>query len=733
MVSENYWREVGLTDAEYELIKEIMGREPNRVELGMFGVMWSEHCSYKNSKHLLQQLPTEGPRILQGPGENAGVVDINDGQAIVFKIESHNHPSAVEPYHGAATGVGGIVRDIFTMGARPIAFLNSLRFGSLQNKKTRHLFKEVVAGIADYGNSMGIPTVGGEVYFHPSYEENCLVNAMCVGLLEEGSLVKGLAAGEGNVVFLVGARTGREGIHGAAFASEELSEASESKVTAVQVGDPFLAKILMEACLEALKTGYVVGMQDLGAAGIISSSAEMASRAGTGMEVNVDLIPCREPGMTPYEILLAETQERMLLVVEKGKEAEVEAVFRKWDVGIAKIGQVTADGLMTFKKGDEVVAQVTAAALTEQCPLYEPEARQPEYLVSAQEYDLDTLPEMEDYGKALLTLLGTPSLASKEWVFEQFDYLAGDNTVLTPGNGAAVLKIKDYNKGIALTVDGNSRYVYLDPYRGGQLAVAEAARNLVCVGAQPLALTDGLNFGNPEKPEIFWQFQETIKGISEACRVLETPVVGGNVSLYNETGGEAVYPTPIIGMVGLIEDLDLVITPDFKKPDDLIILLGENKDELGASTYLSIIHGLEAGKTPEINLEIEKKIQDAVRELIKLKLIVSAHDCSEGGLAVALAECCLFGNMGAEVVLTENLRPSALLFGETASRIIISIRKSKIDTVLQQLKKSQVPYKVLGSVGGEALSIAGSGWKVKGSLTAMVEKYRGAVACFMKK
>jgi phosphoribosylformylglycinamidine synthase II len=731
-VKEGLWREVGLSDDEYELIKEIMNREPNEVELGMFGVMWSEHCSYKNSKNVLKQFPTTGPRVLQGPGENAGVVDIGDGQAVVFKIESHNHPSAIEPYQGAATGVGGIVRDIFTMGARPIASLNSLRFGSLKSKKTRYLFEGVVAGIAGYGNCMGIPTVAGEVYFHPSYEENCLVNAMSVGLMSHADLAKGLATGPGNPVFLVGARTGRDGIHGATFASEELSEASEERVPAVQAGDPFMEKLLMEACLEVLKTGYVVGMQDLGAAGITSSSCEMASRAGTGIEMDVAKVPCREEGMTPYEILLSESQERMLLVVEKGKEEEVRAIFEKWDLESTIIGQVTADGLMTIKVGEEIVAQIPARALTELCPRYDREAQEPEYLAQAQGYDLGTLPEMEDYGKVLLTLLGTPTIASKEWVFSQFDYLGGTNTVVSPGSDAAVLRVKGYNKGIALTVDGNSRYVYLDPYRGGQIAVAEAARNLVCVGAEPLALTDGLNFGNPEKPEIFWQFKEAVAGMSNACEALETPVVGGNVSFYNETKGEAIYPTPVVGMVGLVEDLSQVTTPGFKQEEDIIILLGQNKDELGASTYLSVIHGLEAGKTPEIDLELEKKVQKATLELIKMELAVSAHDCSEGGLAVALAECCLAGKIGAEVALTENIRPSSILFGESPSRIIISIRKGKIDTVLQHLKKLQVPYKVIGSVGGEALSIAGSGWKVKAELAEMEEKYRRAIPCLMQ-
>lgn len=728
---EDFWREMGLSQPEYEKIKEILQREPNEVELGMFGVMWSEHCSYKNSRNVLKTLPTTAPWVLQGPGENAGVVDIGDGQAVVFKIESHNHPSAIEPYQGAATGVGGIIRDIFTMGARPIALLDSLRFGSLKSKKTRFLFDGVIAGIAGYGNCIGIPTVGGEVYFHPSYEENCLVNAMCVGFMEHQDLAKGLASGPGNPVMLVGARTGRDGIHGATFASEELSEVSQERRPAVQVGDPFMEKLLLEACLELIKTGYVVGMQDLGAAGLTSSSCEMASRAGTGIEMDLAKVPCRETGMNAYEIMLSESQERMLVVPRKGKEKEVQAIFAKWGLEAAVIGQVTADGLMTIKEGEQVVAQIPARALTELCPCYDCEAKEPEYLVQAQNYDLGALPEMEDYSKVLLTLLGTPDIASKEWVYRQYDYMVGTNTVVPPGSDAAVLRVKGHSKGIALTVDGNSRYVYLDPYLGGQIAVAEAARNLVCSGAMPLAITNCLNFGNPEKPEIFWQFKEAVAGMSAACRELETPVTGGNVSFYNETNGEAIYPTPVVGMVGLVADLDQVTTSAFKQDEDIIILLGQTKDELGASTYLSVIHGLEAGKPPELNLELEKQVQRVTLELIRMGLVASAHDCAEGGLAVALAECCLAGKIGAEIVFPENIRPSSILFGESQSRIIITIQKQKIDSILQYLQKSPVPYKVLGSVGGESLSIAGASWKVRLGLEEMMEKYRGAILCLM--
>lgn len=730
-MKEGLWREMGLSDQEYERIKEILGRDPNEVELGMFGVMWSEHCSYKNSRPVLKNFPTKGPRVIQGPGENAGVVDIGDGQAIVFKIESHNHPSAIEPYQGAATGVGGIIRDIFTMGARPIAILDSLRFGSLKSKKSRYLFSGVVSGIAGYGNCIGIPTIGGEVYFHPSYEDNCLVNAMCIGLIDQKDLAKGVASGPGNPVMVVGAKTGRDGIHGATFASEELNESSEEKRPAVQVGDPFMEKLLLEACLELIKTGYVVGMQDMGAAGLTSSSCEMASRAGTGMVIDVSLVPRRETGMTPYEVLLSESQERMLVVPKKGKEQEVKDIFKKWGLEAIVVGHVTDDGYMTIKDGDKVAAHIPANALTELCPVYAREAVEPAYLARAQEYDLSDLPELDDYSQALLSLLGTPSIASKEWVYRQYDYMVGLNTVVGPGSDAAVLRIKGTRKGVAATTDCNSRYVYLDPYRGGQIAVAEAARNLVCTGALPLAVTDCLNFGNPEKPEIFWQFKEAVLGMADACRELETPVTGGNVSLYNETKGEAVYPTPVVGMVGLVEDIDHITTMGFRNPGDIIILLGQNKDELGGSVYLSIIHGLEAGRPPEINMQMEKLVQSTVLDLIRKGLVNSAHDCSEGGLAVALAESCIAGKVGAEVTLTDGLRASSLLFGESQSRIIISTPKDTIDKVLSVLNQSQTPFRVLGNVSGDELSIAGSGWKIRIELNAMEEKYRRAIPCIM--
>ncbi|MHB8157901.1 MAG: phosphoribosylformylglycinamidine synthase subunit PurL, partial [Desulfocucumaceae bacterium] len=589
-----------------------------------------------------------------------------------------------------------------------------------------------VAGIAGYGNCIGIPTVGGEVYFHPSYEDNCLVNVMCVGLIEHKDIAKGVASGPGNPVMVVGARTGRDGIHGATFASEEISEASEEKRSAVQVGDPFMEKLLLEACLELIKTGYVVGMQDMGAAGLTSSACEMASRAGTGLEMDIAKIPRRETGMTPYEIMLSESQERMLVVAQKGREKEVKDIFDKWGLEAVVVGQVTADGFMTLREGDKIVAHIPAKALTEACPMYDPEAKEPAYLAQAQSYDLSILPELEDCSQTLMALLSTPTIASKEWIFKQYDYMVGINTIIGPGKAdAAVLRVKGTQKGLAVTTDCNSRYVYLDPYRGGQIAVAEAARNLVCTGAQPLAVTDCLNFGNPEKPEIFWQFKEAVTGMSEACRALETPVTGGNVSLYNETNGEAIFPTPVVGMVGLIEDISKATTMDYKKGDDIIILLGQNKDELGGSLFLSIIHGLEAGRPPEMDLVAEKLIQQTALDLIGKGLITSAHDCSEGGLAVTIAESCIAGKIGADIILTDNIRASALLFGESQSRIIITTPKDKVDTVLSILSDGKVPYKVLGNVGGDELNITGSGWKVRLQVSTMEEKYRGAIACIM--
>ncbi len=705
MDSKPAWAEMGLTAEEYARICDLLGREPNYLETGLFAVLWSEHCAYKNSKPVLKLFPTTGPRVIQGPGENAGIVDIGDGQAVVFKIESHNHPSAIEPYQGAATGVGGIVRDIFTMGARPIASLNSLRFGSLDDAKVRYLCGGVVAGIAGYGNCIGIPTVGGEVSFHPSYTENPLVNAMCVGLVEHKDIRLGRAAGVGNLVMLVGARTGRDGIHGCTFASEELSEESEQRRPAVQVGDPFMEKLLIEACLEVIRGNYIVGIQDLGAAGLTSSSAEMAGRAGTGLELDVSLVPRREKGMTPYEVMLSESQERMLLVLEPDKEEPVRKIFEKWGLEAVVIGRVTGDGIYRVRDGKTVVAEVPVKALTDGAPVYHRLGREPAYYREKKNQPVDTVPVPEDLGQVLLQLLADPNIASKEWVYRQYDHMVMTNTVVRPGADAAVLRVKGTGKGIALTTDGNSRYCYLDPYRGGMAAVAEAARNLSCVGAEPIGLTDCLNFGNPEKPGIFWQFEEAVKGMSEACRVLEIPVVSGNVSFYNETEGEAIYPTPVVGMVGLLPDIARRCTPDFKDPGDKILLLGGFSPELGASEYLALVHKIEAGRVPGLDLDLEKRVQACCRSLVREGLIKSAHDCSEGGLAVALAECSINGNVGALLEVEIEGRPDAFLFGEVQSCIVITCVPRDLAQVEAAAREKSVPYRLLGEVGGERLVI----------------------------
>ncbi|MBO8137169.1 MAG: phosphoribosylformylglycinamidine synthase subunit PurL [Desulfotomaculum sp.] len=736
------WREMGLTDQEFDRVKEILGREPNYVELGIFAVMWSEHCSYKTSRPVLKFFPTEGEQVLQGPGENAGIVDIGDGQAVAFKIESHNHPSAVEPYQGAATGVGGILRDVFTMGARPIAVLDSLRFGSLKNSRTRYLFSGVVSGISGYGNCVGVPTVGGEVFFAPTYEENPLVNVMCVGLIDHKDIKKGVAAGIGNPVMVVGARTGRDGIHGATFASEELSEESAEKRPAVQVGDPFMEKLLLEACLEVIKSGYVVGIQDMGAAGLTSSSCEMASRAGTGIEMDLSLVPRREEGMTPYELMLSESQERMLVVVKKGTEDKVKEIFNKWDLEAVVVGRVTGDGMLRLTEGQQLVAEVPAKALTDEAPVYQRPYSEPEYLKEAQNLSPVKIPIPDNYEQVLLDLLASPNIASKEWVYRQYDHMVGTNTVVRPGSDAAVLRVKGTKKGIAMTTDCNPRYCYLDPYMGGMIAVAEAARNLVCSGAKPLAITNCLNFGNPEKPGVMWQFRRAVQGMSEACRKLNTPVTGGNVSFYNETKGTAVYPTPTVGMVGLIEDLDYCCTQDFKDEGDIIILVGETRVELGGSEYLSVVHGLEGrGTPPQLDLELERKVQQAVLEAIKKGLVKSAHDCSEGGLAVALAESCISGGIGAEIYSIENIRGDALLFGESQSRIIISASENNVAELIRHLTLMEVPFTRLGTVGGEELRInlmdsgcaAGRPRPVINLPVAEMEsRWRGAVKCLMK-
>ncbi|GAE36249.1 phosphoribosylformylglycinamidine synthase [Halalkalibacter akibai JCM 9157] len=684
---EKLYREMGLTDDEFAMIEGILGRTPNWTETGLFSVMWSEHCSYKNSKVLLKKFPTEGERVLQGPGEGAGIIDIGDQQAVVFKVESHNHPSAIEPYQGAATGVGGILRDVFSMGARPISLLNSLRFGELTSPRVRYLFEEVVAGIAGYGNCMGVPTVGGEIQFDPCYEGNPLVNAMCVGLIDHKDIQKGQAKGVGNTVMYVGASTGRDGIHGATFASEELGEDSDEKRPAVQVGDPFMEKLLLEACLELIQNDALVGIQDMGAAGLTSSSAEMASKAGSGIEMNLDLIPQREKGMTAYEMMLSESQERMLIVVKKGREQEIKEIFDRWGLLSAEVGHVTDDKRLRLLHKGEVVADLPVDALAEEAPVYHKPSKVPAYYEKFQQQEEKT-PVVEDYKETLLKLLAQPTIASKEWVYDQYDYMVQTNTVVEPGSDAAVVRIRGTRKALAMTTDCNSRYLYLDPEVGGQIAVAEAARNVVCSGGVPLGLTDGLNYGSPDKPEIFWQLEKSTDGMSEACRVLETPVIGGNVSLYNETAGVAIYPTPVIGMVGLIEDVDHITTQSFKNAGDVIYLIGETKPEFGGSELQKLVEGDISGKAPTLDLELEKRLQKQLLTAIRSGLVTSAHDVAEGGVSVALAECMTTGEVGASVTLTGET--TAALFAESQTRFVVTVPAEKAEQFEQLVSATKI-------------------------------------------
>ena len=729
---QKVYREMGLTDEEYEKVLEIMGRKPNYTEIGIFSVMWSEHCSYKNSKPVLRKFPTKGPRVLQGPGEGAGIVDIGDNQAVVFKMESHNHPSAIEPYQGAATGVGGIIRDVFSMGARPIAMLNSLRFGELNNAKTKYLFENVVAGIAGYGNCIGIPTVGGEIMFDPSYEGNPLVNAMCVGLINHDEIQKGVAKGIGNPVIYVGASTGRDGIHGATFASEELSEESEAKRPAVQVGDPFMEKLLLEATLELIRSGYVVGIQDMGAAGLTSSSSEMASKAGNGIELDLDMVPQRETGMTPYEMMLSESQERMLVVVKQGTEEEVYKIFEKWGLHAVVIGRVTDDDQLRLLHKGEVVAEIPVDKLAEDAPVYHKPSAVPAYYEQFAGLDTRDIEETKDYADTLLKLLSSPTIASKEWVYNQYDYMVRTNTAVMPGSDAAVLAIRGTRKALAMTTDCNARYVYLDPYQGGAIAVAEAARNVVCSGALPLAITDNLNFGSPEKPEIFWQIEQAAEGISEACRQLDAPVIGGNVSLYNETNGVAIYPTPTIGMVGLIEDMDHITTQDFKAEGDHILLLGETKAEIGGSEYQKLVLGRIEGRPPQIDLAKEKAVQSTVLKAIREGLVKSAHDLSEGGLAVALAESCIDGDLGAEIQMDTELRPDFALFSETQSRILLSVAPDHVEKVKALASVAGVSVAELGKVTGKNLVIRLNNSEIINQpLSTLKAAWKDAIPCLM--
>ncbi|KPN12550.1 phosphoribosylformylglycinamidine synthase [Bacillus australimaris] len=726
---EKLYQQMGLSDEEFALIESIIGRLPNYTETGIFSVMWSEHCSYKNSKPVLSKFPTKGDHVLQGPGEGAGIVDIGDNQAVVFKIESHNHPSAIEPYQGAATGVGGIIRDVFSMGARPIAVLNSLRFGELTSPRVKYLFEEVVAGIAGYGNCIGIPTVGGEVHFDQSYEGNPLVNAMCVGLINHEDIKKGQAKGVGNTVMYVGAKTGRDGIHGATFASEEFSDESEEKRSAVQVGDPFMEKLLLEACLEVIKNDALVGIQDMGAAGLTSSSAEMASKAGSGIEMNLDLIPQRETGMSAYEMMLSESQERMLLVIEKGREQEIIDIFEKYDLEAVSVGHVTDDKMLRLLHQGEVVCELPVDALAEEAPVYHKPSSEPAYYREFLETKVEA-PAITDAAETLKQLLQQPTIASKEWVYDQYDYMVRTNTVVAPGSDAGVLRIRGTKKALAMTTDCNARYLYLDPEVGGKIAVAEAARNIVCSGARPLAVTDNLNFGNPEKPEIFWQIEKSADGISEACRTLSTPVIGGNVSLYNESNGTAIYPTPVIGMVGLVEDTAHITTQSFQQAGDVIFVIGETKEEFAGSELQKMTEGRIYGKAPEIDLDVELTRQEALLAAIQNGLVQSAHDVSEGGLGVALAES-TFGTDGLGAHIQIDLNSEASLFSETQSRFVVTVKPEHREAFAAAVKDA----KEVGTVTNDGVFTVknqeGQQW-IHAAVNELERAWKGAIPCLLK-
>lgn len=721
---ERIYATMGLSDDEYALVVSLLGREPNYTEIGLFSVMWSEHCSYKNSKPVLRKFPTTGKHVLQGPGEGAGIVDIGDGQAVAFKIESHNHPSAIEPYQGAATGVGGIIRDIFSMGARPIALLNSLRFGDLNESRVKHLFGHVVSGIAGYGNCVGIPTVGGEVAFDPAYSGNPLVNAMCVGFIRHEDIQKGIAEGVGNSVMYVGATTGRDGIHGATFASEELGEDADEKRPAVQVGDPFMEKLLIEACLEVIKHPALVGIQDMGAAGLTSSSAEMASKAGMGIEMNLDLVPQREAGMTPYEMMLSESQERMLLVVKAGYEDEIEAIVTKWGLHAVKVGEVIEEKVLRLVHRGEVAAEVPVDALAEDAPVYHKPSKVPAYYEAFQAMEPVT-PIVEDVMATWKDVLAMPSIASKRWVYEQYDHMVQTSTVVAPGSDAAVIRIRETEKSLAMTTDCNAKYVYLDPRVGGAIAVAEAARNIVASGAEPLALTDCLNFGSPDKPEGFWQLDQAVEGMAEACRTLDTPVIGGNVSLYNESNGQAIYPTPVVGMVGLIEKPEHITTSFAKQAGDVVFLLGETKAEFGGSALQMLQDGKVSGHAPTLDLEEERQTQKALLHAIREGLVTAAHDVSEGGLAAALPELVFGTGFGMDVTIDTDLVTA--LFSESQSRFLVTVDKAHAESFASMTNGTAI-----GTVTeASTLVIRASDRLIEMDVQELERVWEGAIPCYM--
>jgi phosphoribosylformylglycinamidine synthase len=737
-----------LTPDEFNRIKELLGREPNLVELGVFSVMWSEHCSYKSSRVHLKRLPTSGERVIVPPGENAGVVDVGDGWCAAFKIESHNHPSFIEPFQGAATGVGGILRDIFTMGARPVAAMNSLRFGSLDDPKNgrrnRSLLAGVVAGIAHYGNAFGVPTVGGEVSFNDSYAFNPLINAFALGLVRQDQIFFGKATGVGNPVLYVGAKTGRDGIHGATMASAEFDEEALEKRPTVQVGDPFLEKLLLEACLEAMRSGAVAGIQDMGAAGLTCSTCEMAARADTGIQIDLSLVPQRETGMTAYEMLLSESQERMLIVAHKGREREVIEIFAKWDLDAVIIGDVRDDGRMRVTHDSQVVCDVPVKALTDEAPVYERPMRRSESGVRSSEspsdFPADTAaktPNAElptpNVNSVLLKLIASPNLASKEWVYRQYDHMVRTNTAVLPGADAAVVRIKETRRALAVSLDGNGRYCAIDPREGAKLVVAEAARNVVCVGAQPIAITNCLNFASPERPEVMWSFSEVIDGIAEACKVFNTPVVSGNVSFYNETEGRGIMPTPVIGMLGLLDDVRKVIQPGFKNPGDFVAMLGATRDDLAASEYLSVTQGTVGGRVPRLDLAAELAVQTACLSAAQKGLLRSAHDCADGGLAVALAECCFSSlnreALGADIDITGEYDITTRLFSESPSRIIISFDQASLGDIEEVVAAAGCPMTLLGSVGSDRLRIESDGEEIIQLDVAEIERaWRSALA-----